>query len=137
MILHLKEKNIYICAHNARFDIKMLEKEGIQNSLKVIDSLKVAKILYPTLSKYSLQILRFYFRTDKFEEGLESLQAHDALGDVIMLKSFLNNKIFKDVMDLDEYPGIPNWKDITSKYERCHLLTNIKPAVNRFSFWKI
>ncbi len=74
-----------IVAHNAPFDIQMLNREGIFPP-RVICTMKLARHLDPkgVIPKYKLQYLRYYF-------GLEiDAQAHDALGDIKVLEEVFN-----------------------------------------------
>lgn len=74
-------KNV-IVAHNARFDMQMLHKEGIY-SPRVICTLKLARYLDPkgVIPRYNLQYLRYYL-------GLEiDAVPHDALGDIRVLEA--------------------------------------------------
>ena len=97
---HLEEilsKNIFV-AHNAKFDIKMIEKEGLKVG-KFIDTLKVAQFLDPQgkLEAYRLQFLRYCLDLD-----VKDAQAHDALGDIRVLKTLflrLFEKMKKDLGD--------------------------------------
>ncbi|MCE9585241.1 hypothetical protein K8Q94_01290 [Candidatus Nomurabacteria bacterium] len=68
-------------AHNAVFDLTMLARENI-NPNKFICTLRVARALDPEgkIEKYNLQYLRYLL-------GIEiEAQAHDALGDVLVLE---------------------------------------------------
>lgn len=69
-----------VVAHNAPFDIGVLAREGIivKNH---IDTVAVARRLYPKLKKHNLQFLRDYFQLEV--EG----EAHSAKGDVAVLKA--------------------------------------------------
>ena len=97
---HLEEilkENIFV-AHNAKFDIKMIEKEGLKVE-KFIDTLKVAQFLDPhgKLEAYRLQFLRYCLDLD-----VKDAQAHDALGDIRVLKALfirLFEKMKKDLGD--------------------------------------
>ena len=97
---HLEEilkENIFV-AHNAKFDIKMIEKEGLKVE-KFIDTLKVAQFLDPVgkLEAYRLQFLRYCLDLD-----VKDAQAHDALGDIRVLKALfmrLFDKMEKDLGD--------------------------------------
>jgi exodeoxyribonuclease X len=88
------DKNILV-AHNANFDVIMLEKEGVHPE-KVICSLKIARYLDPEgkIPRYSLQYLR-YFLGIKIEAT-----AHDALGDILVLEKLferLFTRMSKDI----------------------------------------
>ena len=85
------EHNI-IVAHNARFDLEMLNREGITPP-KVICTLKLARHLDSTgvIPKYNLQYLRYYL-------GLEiDAKAHDALGDILVLEAMFKRMYAKFV----------------------------------------
>jgi DNA polymerase-3 subunit epsilon/exodeoxyribonuclease X len=89
------EKNIFV-AHNAKFDVKMLEKENLKVG-RVIDTLKIAQFLDSDakLGAYRLQYLRYALDL-KIEKKVE---AHDAMGDVIVLKALfvrLYEKMLKE-----------------------------------------
>lgn len=91
------DENIFV-AHNAKFDIKMLEREGLKIE-KFIDTLKVAQFLDPQgkLEAYRLQFLRYALNLD-----VKNAQAHDALGDVRVLKALfirLFERMKKDLGD--------------------------------------
>jgi len=79
----------YMIIHNAPFDLGMLEKEGFDTQMKVIDTLRVAKHVLPDEDAHRLQ----YFIVVK---------AHDAIGDVLILKLFLSK--LKDIVSA-EFPG--------------------------------
>ncbi len=81
-------------AHNAKFDIAMMEKEGIE-IVPAICTLRLARYLDKEnkIPKYNLQYLRYYL-------GIEvDAQAHDALGDVKVLEALferLKNKMVQE-----------------------------------------
>jgi exodeoxyribonuclease X len=100
-----------LVAHNAAFDIRILNNEGIKTN-KYIDTLRVARHLIDC-EQYKLQYLRYFLKLDA--EG----QAHDAMGDIIVLESlfeylkkivkdkfFLNSdsEIFQKMMELTQTP---------------------------------
>ena len=77
--------NNVIVAHNAKFDMKMLEREGIYTQ-RVICTLKLARYLDKNgvIPKYNLQYLRYFL-------GLEiEAKAHDALGDILVLEGLFS-----------------------------------------------
>lgn len=81
------DTNILV-AHNAKFDVDMLVKEGIYPQ-KVICTLKLARHMDPEgkIPKYNLQYLRYFLRIE-----IEA-NAHDALGDILVLEK-LFERIF-------------------------------------------
>ncbi len=85
----------YMIIHNAPFDLGMLEKEGFINQMKVIDTLRVAKHIMPDEDAHRLQYFRYKMDIYKDEQkeadalGIE-VKAHDAIGDVLILKLFLS-----------------------------------------------
>ena len=73
--------NNVMVAHNAKFDMNMLQMEGIYTQ-RVICTLKLARYLdrNGVIPKYNLQYLRYYL-------GLEiDAKPHDALGDILVLE---------------------------------------------------
>ena len=74
--------NNVIVAHNARFDMQMLNAEGI-NTTRVICTLKLARYLDKNgvIPKYNLQYLRYFLDLDV------DAKAHDASGDILVLEA--------------------------------------------------
>ena len=105
-IQQLNHEENYLIAHNIKFDLTMLEKEGFINNYTQIDTLRCAKHLYPDMPYHRLQYLRYALELYKTEEteaknlGI-TIKAHDAIGDVLVMKLFLS-KLVKRVME--EYP---------------------------------
>ena len=58
-LLELNTPDNYMIIHNAPFDIGMLEKEGFSLSMKLIDTLRVAKHVYPDSDYHRLQYFRY------------------------------------------------------------------------------
>jgi DNA polymerase III epsilon subunit-like protein len=84
-------------AHNAQFDITMLEKENIHPK-HIICTLRVARHLDAegSIPSYRLQYLRYYL-------GIEiQAVAHDALGDVLVLEQ-LFSRLFKKIQEKYSY----------------------------------
>jgi exodeoxyribonuclease X len=78
----LNEENSIFIAHNAQFDIGMVEREGITIPRHICTK-KIAQYLNadnPNISKANLQYLRYYYGIDM------EATAHDALGDILILK---------------------------------------------------
>jgi DNA polymerase-3 subunit epsilon/exodeoxyribonuclease X len=94
-LLELNTPQNYIIIHNAPFDLTMLEKEGFDTKMKVIDTLRVAKHILPDEEAHRLQYFRYKMEIYKDEKkeadklGIE-VKAHDAIGDVLILKLFLS-----------------------------------------------
>lgn len=89
----LSDPHTVLVAHNAKFDIGMLEKEGLV-VLSFIDTLRVVRALDKnnTIPRYNLQYLRYFLEMDI------NATAHDAKGDVLVLKELfkrLQEKIIK------------------------------------------
>ncbi|MBF0233299.1 MAG: 3'-5' exonuclease [Desulfamplus sp.] len=84
-LIDLLNNNNIIVAHNAKFDISMLQKEGIKID-RYICTLKLARFLDKNgmFDKHNLQFLNYTLKLYKEIEG--KINAHDALGDVIVLE---------------------------------------------------
>ena len=100
-LCELNSDENYIIIHNADFDIGMLEKEGFINKMRVIDTLRVAKHVLPDEDAHRLQYFRYKFGLyiDEQKEADELgiiVKAHDAIGDVLILKLFLSK--LKDIV---------------------------------------
>lgn len=86
----LKDLNIaenVMVGHNIGFDIAMLKKEGFDNQMKVIDTLRCMKHLRPDLPSFALQKLQY--QLDLYKNPLMKdlkICAHNALYDVTLLE---------------------------------------------------
>jgi len=121
----------YIIIHNAPFDLKMLEKEGFHTQMKVIDTLRVAKHILPDEEAHRLQYFRYKMELYKQEkEEADKLhievKAHDAIGDVLVLKLFLT-KLREEVQK--QFPG-------ENPVEKMVALTNTPILIKTFRFGK-
>jgi len=90
-IEELNTEENYLIAHNIDFDLGMIEKEGFRNRMQTIDTVRCARHLLPDLPAHRLQYLRYALELYKQEaEEAERLgvavKAHDAIGDVLILK---------------------------------------------------
>lgn len=106
-----ENENSISVAHNALFDIDMFQKEGI-NPSKFICTLRVARALDPEgqIDRYNLQYLRYLLEIEV------EAQAHDALGDVLVLEKLfdrLKNKIIEKE-DATEEQAIEKMIEISS-----------------------
>ena len=130
----LKELNTdenYMIIHNAPFDLGMLEKEGFINQMKVIDTLRVAKHIMPDEDAHRLQYFRYkmdIYKDEKKEAdalGIE-VKAHDAIGDVLILKLFLSK--LKELVSI----AFPDENPVDKMVE----LTSTPILVKNFRFGK-
>ena len=121
----------YIIIHNAPFDLGMLEKEGFNTQMKVIDTLRVAKHILPDEEAHRLQYFRYKMELYKDEQkeadalGIE-VKAHDAIGDVLVLKLLLSK--LRTIVET-EFPG-------DNPVEKMVDLTNTPILVKTFRFGK-
>lgn len=80
--------------HNAPFDLAMLAKEDFTSRMRLIDTLRCARHLFEDEEAHRLQYFRYRLGLYKIEQaeadalGIE-VKAHDAIGDVLVLKLFL------------------------------------------------
>lgn len=127
----LNSPDNYMIIHNAPFDLGMLEKEGFNTKMKVIDTLRVAKHILPDEDAHRLQYFRYKMELYK-EEQKEAdtlgivVKAHDAIGDVLVLKLLLSR--LKDEVS-KQFPG-------ENPVEKMVDLTNTPILVKSFRFGK-
>ena len=84
-----EDENTVMVAHNAKFDLAIIKKEGI-NPKNVICTLRVARALDKEniIPQHKLQFLRYFLDIEI------KATAHDALGDVLVLE-----KLFERLFD--------------------------------------
>ncbi len=130
-LLELNTNDNYLIIHNAPFDIGMLAKEGFKTQMKVIDTLRVAKHIFEDEEAHRLQYFRYKMELYK-EEQKEAdalnivVKAHDAIGDVLVLKLFLSK--LKEAVQV-RYPG-------ENPVEKMVDLTNTPILIKTFRFGK-
>lgn len=105
------EGQVFI-AHNAKFDVGMIEKEGLKVG-PVIDTLKIARHLDPQgkIESYALQYLRYLLGIE-----VEAI-AHDAFGDILVLEQ-LFWRLLKKIMETENISAdtaIDQMIDISSR----------------------
>ena len=108
----------YIIAHNISFDMGMIKKEGFVNQYQIIDTLRCAKHLFPELPYHRLQYIRYALELYKIEEAEASkhnitIKAHDAIGDVLVMKLFLTKLVGKCREIYPDYNPIEKLVDLT------------------------
>lgn len=130
-LLELNTNDNYMIIHNAPFDLGMLEKEGFNTQMKVIDTLRVAKHVLPDEDAHRLQYFRYKMDLYK-EEQKEAdalgivVKAHDAIGDVLILKLLLSK--LKDEV-ASKFPS-------DNPVEKMVDLTNTPILITSFRFGK-
>ncbi|MFK5976598.1 MAG: 3'-5' exonuclease [Sulfurovum sp.] len=130
-ILELNKKENYLIAHNIKFDLGMIQKEGFENQYTLIDTLRCAKHLLPNSPYHRLQYLRYSLELYKIEKAEAeklniTIKAHDAIGDVLVMKLLLS-KLVQLVKE-----GYPSIHPMTKLAE----LTNTPVMMKRFRFGK-
>jgi len=130
-LLELNTQENYLIIHNAPFDITMLEKEGLKIEMQVIDTLRVAKHVMPEEEAHRLQYFRYKMELYKEEEQEANalgivVKAHDAIGDVLILKLFLSK--LKSIVQ----KKFPNDNPVEKMVD----LTNTPILVQTFRFGK-
>ena len=100
-INELNSKENYLIAHNIKFDLGMLQKEGFDNKFTLVDTVRCAMHLYPNIQYHRLQYLRYALELykDEVKEAEDlgiTIKAHNAIGDVLVMKLLLS-KLFLEV----------------------------------------
>ena len=90
-LLELNHPSNLIVIQNAAFDLSMLSKEGFTSQMSLLDTFRILRAYYPQEGSFSLQYKRYQWGLYKEEEAIArkhgiTINAHDALGDVIVLK---------------------------------------------------
>lgn len=119
----LKNESTIFVAHNAKFDIGMLEKEGLSIP-RFICTLRVARALdkQNVIPRYNLQYLRYYLEMEI------DATAHDAMGDVLVLK-----ELFKRLLDK---MTVENGGDEQKAIESMIEISSHPSLMNTFTFGK-
>lgn len=98
MLEELNTPETFMVIHNAPFDLGMLAKEGVTWRGPLIDTLRCIRHLQPELESHSLQYLRYalgFYKTEQEEATRLNVQinAHDALGDVLVLNLLMRHLV--------------------------------------------
>jgi exodeoxyribonuclease X len=110
----LSKPDSYLVAHNAAFDVEMLNREGIYPK-NIICTLKLARYLDPEgdIKKHNLQYIRY-----RLELKVEGAIAHDAYGDILVLETLFTNRLYPKILkqnENDEQKAITKMLEISSK----------------------
>lgn len=97
-IIKDKIEGSIVVAHNALFDIGVLNREGIFPDT-YIDTKRVAIHLFPSAPNYKLQVLRYWFKI-KMESA-----AHSADGDVRVLEAVFE-KLLEKMRETNDHDPI-------------------------------
>lgn len=88
-----------IVIQSAEFDLGMLAKEGFESKMQLIDTFRIHRYFYhedPHGLQYNRYALGLYKKEAvQMEELGVQISAHDALGDVIVLKNFYDHLLEK------------------------------------------
>ncbi len=127
----LNNQDNYLIAHNLPFDLGMLEKEGFSNQTKTIDTLRCAKHLFKDSAYHRLQYYRYSQELYKLEEAEAQkydivIKAHDAIGDVLVMKLFLSKLVTKAK---ESFPNV-------NPMLQLHELTKTPVIIEKFNFGK-
>ncbi|MBT3280012.1 MAG: 3'-5' exonuclease [Campylobacteraceae bacterium] len=127
----LNNSENFLIAHNMPFDLGMIKKEGFENQTKLIDTLRCAKHLFKDSPYHRLQYFRYsmdLFKDEQAEANKHdiTIKAHDAIGDVLVMKLFLSKLVAK-VREV--YPGV-------NPMEKLHELTKTPVMIETFKFGK-
>lgn len=107
---HMKEelnvllKDSILVAHNALFDVSILEREGVEVP-RFICTLKVARALDEKgeFPEYNLQYLRYFL-----ELPIERVHSHDARSDVMVLEKLFEWEYIKMMEKYDNHDEVIN-----------------------------
>jgi DNA polymerase-3 subunit epsilon/exodeoxyribonuclease X len=130
-LLELNTPENYLIAHNINFDLGMIKKEGFELQLKLIDTLRCARHLYKELPYHRLQYLRYAL--DLYQEEQQeaakhniTIKAHDAIGDVLVMKLFLSKLV---ALCKEQFAGV-------NPIEKLVELTSTPVLIETFKFGK-
>ena len=117
-IVELNNPSNYLIAHNIKFDLGMIEKEGFVNQYTQIDTLRCARHLFSELPYHRLQYIRYALELYKIEQAEADklnivIKAHDAIGDVLIMKLFLSKLVAKCMEVYPDYNPMEKLAELT------------------------
>lgn len=132
-------KDSVLVAHNAAFDIGFIEKNAndlnINSDFTVVDTLALARILLPKLSRYRLNVVAK-------ELGVSLENHHRALDDAmataeIFIKfiSMIDEKGIKTLNEINQLENIS--KDIVKKMPANHAIILAKNEIGRVNLYRL
>ena len=98
---------------NAEFDLAMLAKEGFVSKMQLIDTFRIMRSKLPLDTPHGLQHKRYQYGLYKKEQAIidaldVEVRAHDALGDVIVLKNLFDHLAAKfDATEMAQMCAVP------------------------------
>lgn len=127
----LNNQKNYLIAHNMPFDMGMIKKEGFKPNLKIIDTLRCARHLFKESPHNRLQYYRYAMGLYKIEDQEAQkynivIKAHDAIGDVLVMKLFLSKLVEK----------VENMFPAVNAMEKLEELTKTPVFIEKFKFGK-
>ena len=117
-IVELNNPSNFLIAHNIKFDLAMIQKEGFENQYTLIDTLRCAKHLFPELAYHRLQYIRYALELYKIEQKEADtlnivIKAHDAIGDVLIMKLFLTKLVAQCMKAYPDYNPMEKLAELT------------------------
>jgi DNA polymerase III epsilon subunit-like protein len=124
----LSAEGYILVAHNAKYDLGMLAKEGITFP-RFIDTLKIARHIDKggRFENYQLQYLRYFYGVE-----VEAV-AHDAFGDIVVLEAVFK-RLYNDFATHEGFVAGPPTLD--GVLERMILVSSLPSLLNSINFGK-
>lgn len=79
----------YVVGHNIDYDIRVLRRSGVTQDLKAIDTLAMARRIFPDSPRHNLATLSYYLSSDHEAVRKHLRNAHSAIADVALTASLL------------------------------------------------
>ncbi|AXK48919.1 DNA polymerase III subunit epsilon [Aliarcobacter trophiarum LMG 25534] len=114
----LNRSENFLIAHNINFDLEMIKKEGFVNNYQLIDTLRCARHIFSELPYHRLQYLRYALELykDEVAEAKKlniTIKAHDAIGDVLVMKLFLSKLVAQVKMSFPDINPMKKLVELT------------------------